>query len=159
MEQTYIEERPSQIVTMSVRQMLQVFLVGLLVGCVIWGVTFLFEKYILGAVLCKGQVSCSPAGQYASVFAAILSMAVGLAILVKLQIFRPLLIVIAAAVCLWGAFSIVSKLQWYEAMLFCAALYALAYATFAWIARVRLFSFSLLVTFVLTVIVRFILVA
>ena len=86
--------------------------------------------------------------------AAIIGAIVGLFFLVKLQVFRPLLVVLAAVVSLWGVVGLAGLLPWYGVGLSTIALYALAYSLFTWVARIRAFWLVVLLLIVLVVAVR-----
>ena len=96
---------------------------------------------------------------YSMIVAIIISTIAGVANLARLRIYRPLLIGLAAAISLWGLQVITGGLAWYWAALVFVALFALAYAVFAWLARLRNFILALVVTIVLVVLVRWVLVA
>jgi hypothetical protein len=150
----------ASITTMGARQAVQIVILGAAVGLAMWGVEFLLETYVLRAVLCQGSVAyCASASQYANILATLVGMGAGLFGLVRLQVFRPLLVALAAAICFWGLIGVISVLPWYEVGIACMLLYALSYILFAWIARIRLFSLAALIAFLLVVIVRLVLVA
>lgn len=146
-------------ITMSIRSLLFVLIVGLVSGLAIWGLTFLLDTYVYKALLCANETAqqCISSTRYATVTATILGAAVGLFGLVRLQVFRPLLVVAAAIVALWGLLAVVSPMIWYIAAPVVAALYGLAFAVFAWLARIRHFLISLIAIVILVVIVRLVL--
>lgn len=143
------------------QQIVQILVAGLVVGLLTWGLAFLFETYLLRAILCPGSgaMKCMPAFQYAGTFASILAAGFGLFALVKLQVFRPLLVVLAVTVSLWGLVQLVSPLAWQQAGLAVVLLYGLAYSLFAWLARIRLFWVAAGLMVILTVALRFVLMA
>lgn len=79
--------------------------------------------------------------------------------LARLRVYRPLLVVLAATIALWGMHGIVASTAWYWVVAIFAVLFGLSYALFAWIARIRNFVMALVVTIVVVVVVRFLLVA
>ena len=78
--------------------------------------------------------------------------------LAHIRAYRPLLIILAAILALWGIQSIVAVLPWYWALAGMIAVGALAYSLFAWIARIRSFILSAVVAIVIAVIIRCIIV-
>ncbi len=78
----------------------------------------------------------------------------GLISMTTLQVYRPLLIVLAATVSLWGFHGLVDGMAWYWTLLVLAVLFSLAYALFAWLARIRSFIFALAVVTIAVVLVR-----
>ncbi len=159
MEDSYQEGKPLPYVVMSRRQIVQVIIVGLGVGLTVWLSAYVLEAYVLKAVLCHGNaiIPCASASQYASVAASIIASAAGLFALVKLQIFRPLLVVLAVAVSLWGLGKGVATLPLYGIIIVSGVLYALAYLAFVWIARIRLFWPAVILMVVLVIVIRLIL--
>jgi hypothetical protein len=158
MAEVYEEDRQTSIMPMASKKLLSVFALGAAIGLFVWGLTFILDTYILRAVLCHGDQTsvCVQASQYAESIASILGAGVGLFFLVKLEIFRPLLIVIGAVVGLWGIVGLAGLLPWYGVALSTIFLYAVAYAAFAWIARVRVFWFVVLLFIVTIVAIRYV---
>ena len=74
--------------------------------------------------------------------------------LVRIRVYRPLLVVLAVVLALWGIQSIVVVLPWYLALVGMVAVGALSYSLFAWIARLRSFVLAAIVTVVIAVLVR-----
>lgn len=148
-------ENQSALVPMATSQLLQTLLLGFIVGVAVWGLTFVIDTYILRAIMCQGDqtIGCS-VGSYAEASAAILATGLGLFGLMRLRVFRPLLVALASLVALWGVIAMTSGLQWY--MVGAALLYAISYAFFAWIARIRSFIVVLIVLVVIIAVVRFI---
>lgn len=150
-------ENQSALVPMAISQLLQTFLLGLIVGLVVWGLAFVLDTYVLRAIMCQGDqtIGCS-VGNYAEASAAILATGLGLFGLMRLRVFRPLLVALATLVALWGVIAITSGMQWYIVGLSVALLYAISYAFFAWIARIRSFVVVLIILVVIVAAVRFI---
>lgn len=157
-ETNTISESPSLIV-MNYRKLIYIAIVGLVTGLLIWGLTLLLDTYIYKALLCANETAqqCVSSTRYATTTATILGAAAGLFGLVRLQVFRPLLVVAAAIVSLWGLLALVLPLAWYTELLIVMGLYAVAFAVFAWIVRLRHFWIALVSVIVLIVIVRLVL--
>jgi hypothetical protein len=135
----YIAESQPSIIEMNTKVFLRVVITGLVVGLATWLLTYLLERFILQAIFCGGsQVeNCSNSVVYAGNIAAVITTIVGLTALVKLSVFRPLLIVLATMVSLWGMASWLSGTSLIEAVIFSALLYAACYAAYTWLARIR----------------------
>ena len=86
--------------------------------------------------------------------ATILMAIAALLALVRFRIFRPMLVVLAATLSLWGLTELTHPLAWYWALIASAALYALAYGVFVWLVRVRVFWVALVLTILLIMAVR-----
>lgn len=157
MSETNEEEVRTILVALELRRMVLAVLVGAGVGLVIWLLNFVLSDYVLGTLLCHGSqaMKCVPAGQYGEVIAGIIGAGLGLFLLVRLQIFRPLLVVLGVFVSLWGIVSSLSLLPWYGVLLSCVLLYALAMIAFTWLARLRSFGLVIVLFVVVAVAVRY----
>lgn len=159
MSDTYGNDTPASLVPMNVKKLLFIMLFGAAAGLVTWGLTTLLDTYIYKAILCNSDaaVQCASSYQYATTTSTIIGAAVGLFGLVKLQVFRPLLIVIASFISLWGLLLLLIPSPWYLAMAAAASLYAVAFGVFAWFARIRKFVFAVILVILMIVAVRLIL--
>ena len=138
----------------------QVVIIGAVVGAFSWMLAHVFGLYVLKPASCTGEaLACAASSQPAIIIATLIAACIGLFGLVKLQIFRPLLIVIAATASLWGVVSFVTALPWYASLASVTLFYALAYTTFMWVARIRAFWFAALISLVLVVGLRLIITA
>lgn len=145
-------------ISMSRNQAVRIAIAGAVAGLCLLGLAWLLDSYIFQAVMCQGdQARCSDATGYAHATAAIM-VAIGSVIaLIRLQVFRPLLVVLATAISLWGLSVVTLALPWYLAIIACMALFALSYALFSWVARIRSFVVTIIVMVALVVIVRLVL--
>jgi hypothetical protein len=159
MSDTYNNDTPASLVMMSYKKLLFVITCGAIAGVATWGLTHVLDAYIYKAILCSGDVAvqCASSYQYATTTATILGAAIGLFGLVRLQVFRPLLIVIAAYVALWGLLASLLPMTWYAAMGIVAVLYGLAFGVFAWLVRIRKFYIAIIIVILVTVGVRLVL--
>jgi len=151
----------SPFVAMTPGELVKVLLYGIGVGVVTAAAVLLLNQFVFGAVLCRPQsvAECSQAPNYAMIVGSIVGAIAGLVMLARLRVYRPLLVVLAATIALWGMHGIVASTAWYWVVAIFAVLFGLSYALFAWIARIRNFVMALVVTIVVVVVVRFLLVA
>ncbi|MDN5274659.1 MAG: rane protein of unknown function [Candidatus Saccharibacteria bacterium] len=161
MSETNQTETQTVYIPMSRKQLIQVAAFGVAAGLIVWGLTYVLETYVLKSLLCSAkQVStCAVAAQYGEVIATLIAGAIGLFILVKIQVFRPLLVVIATVVSLWGLIGVVSEQPWYIVGLSLAGMYLVGYLVFTWVTRLRLFWLVVILLLVLIVAMRLILTA
>lgn len=159
MSDMYGNDTPSSLVVMTYKKLLFVIACGAVAGLATWGLTHLLDAYIYKAILCSGDttVQCASSYQYATTTATILGAAIGLFGLVRLQAFRPLLIVIATFVALWGLLESLLPMSWYVAAGSAAVLYGLAFGAFAWLTRIRKFYVAIIIVILVIVAVRFVL--
>lgn len=150
-------EKAKHFITMTKTQFVQIMIVGALVGAGAWVLSWLLDVYVYQAILCRvSEDSCLASPGYALVTANILTSIVGLLAMVRLQVFRPLLVVLAVVVSLWSLPLVLGALAWYFAVLASAVIGALAYIAFSWLVRVRSFAMALILTIIAIVVVRLI---
>lgn len=134
--QTLIDLRPQTLV--------QVALFGAGLGLVSWLLTMLVRQIIFVPLFCGDPANslCVGATGSAGVLALIITGIIGLLGLVRLGVYRPLLVALAAAVTLWGVAVWTGGMLWYEAIAWTVILYALAYVVFTWLVRPRAFGLA-----------------
>lgn len=159
MNETASETR-SSLVPMTWRELARIGAIGAVIGALSVGLYVLFHAYIFQAVLCRDQANtaCGQAATYAAITTAFIASFVAVVVLAHIRVYRPLLIILAAILALWGIQSIVAVLPWYWALAGMIAVGALAYSLFAWIARIRSFILSAVAAIVIAVIIRCIIV-
>jgi len=141
-------------------QFAQVVIIGAVVGALSWVFAQVLGIYVLKPASCSGDVLVCAVSSYPAVMiAALMAGCIGLFGLVKLQIFRPLLVVIAATMGAWGVVSLLTALPWYGSLLATILFYAISYAAFMWIARIRVFWLVILISVVVVVALRLIVTA
>lgn len=134
-------------------EVIKVIGLGLVAGLLVPALTTLLTKFFIEPVFCNAGSDtfsiCSSGGVVANHIAAILVAFGAFALLTHWGIYRALLLAIAATIAMWGLQKYASPLTtgyWLEYYLFSALLYALAFAVFYWLLRIRNFAFSLLLT-------------
>lgn len=146
------------ITEMTADQVGKVILGGLIAGAIAGGLTLLFSAFVFRVMPCSAE-ACGSGGQYAAVLAGIISAAFGLFWLIRIQVFRPLLVVIAVTIGLWGIGLSMLHWPWYALVGMAAVLHGFAYGLFAWISRVRLFWIVIILMIALVLSVRLVLAA
>ena len=138
------------------QQLIQIAFSGAVVGVVAWLMTLLVRQVVLVPMMCGDPASAGCAGSVdiAGYIATIIAGIVGLMGLVRLGAFRPLLIVIAALISLWGMAGWADEMLWFTSLAWSVVLYALAYTAFAWFARIRPFVPALIVVVMIVVLTR-----
>lgn len=159
MSDTYVNDAPTSLVPMRIKKLLFIIAYGAIAGLVTWGLTTLLDAYVYKAILCNSDtaVQCASSYQYAATTSTIIGAAVGLFGLVKLQVFRPLLIVIASFISLWGLLLMLAPSAWYVEAAIAVGLYGAAFGMFAWLARIRQFFITIILVILMIVAVRLIL--
>lgn len=134
-------DTPEPYVQLPLVQLAKIALIGVLVGLIVWGLTQLLDTYVLQALMCRSDAvsGCNETMRYAEMMASGIGAAFGLFALVRLQVFRPLLVVLATVISFWGMAEMLQSLPLYVAAACSILLHVFAYVCFTWIARVRAF--------------------
>jgi hypothetical protein len=150
-------EFPSGIIDMRPDVIVRVAILGLGLGIAVWLVGFLLNRFLIDPVFCSGQSGglCANTEDVAGNIALIIGAVGGVLGLVRLGIYRPMLVAIAATICLWGLAGWLSGLVWYEALGWTALIYMVAYAAFAWLVRPRNFFAVIVMLLIVIVAARF----
>lgn len=148
----YVAEAKPAIIDQDGRAMVKIALIGIVLGLLVWGLTFVLEHYVLGAMLCRDEAAatCVNLVTYAGNISAVIVGIIGVVVLVRAQVFRPLLIALSVTVSLWGMAAWLAQLSLPEQMLWSVILSGLLYSLYAWLARIRN-AVVVLVVFVLIV--------
>jgi len=156
MEQSTLPEPQTQLIDMRVNTIIQVVLLGVILGAITWLLTLLLERFVITPVFCAdaGNGICMNASTVAGNIALVLSAIGGLLGLIRLGVYRPLLVVIAASIVLWGLAGWLGGLLWYEALAWTVLLYAATYAAFAWLVRPRFFLAAIILVLIVVIVAR-----
>jgi hypothetical protein len=160
MTETYVNQPRPKFAEMTVRTVVQILILGAVLGLIAWVVSALVSNYVIAPLFCKadgGNFSvCAQGGLLASNIASLLVGTLAVVALLRLGVFRPLLISLAVIISLWGIGPWMGALPWYESLAWTALLYAVEYLAFSWIARIRVFWIALLATVIVIVAARLI---
>lgn len=150
-------EQIDPIIPMTSREVFTVLVAGFLVGAVVAAGYYLLARYVFGAVMCResSSATCVEAPVYAMTVAMIIGGLAGLITLAQARVYRPLLVVLAAVISLWGFQMLIGDMAWYWGTLIVAGLFALTYGLFAWIVRLRSFVRAMIIVLLLIVLLRF----
>lgn len=159
MSETNTQEETGFVTTMSWRELMAVAVVGVASGVITWAVYQLLNRYVTPGLFCGDSTTsvCTAAPSLTDGLSLIVGAIAGLLGLIRLRTFRPLLVVLAALVALGGLTQRVDVMHWYYSLLACAVMFGLAYGLFAWVAKIRSFWVSVIVSAVLVVLTRFVL--
>jgi len=142
------------------KELIKVIALGAVIGLLIPLISFLIERFFIEPVFCRSADSfgvCSTGGLTAYYAATVILSIVGVVLLANWQVFRPLLIAVAAAAALWGfkkytgELSIHSVMEYYITSML---LFAVVYILFYWTMRIRNFAISVIVAVVLVALIR-----
>lgn len=156
MEQSTLPDSQTQLIDMRTNTIIQVVLLGIILGAVTWLLTLLIDRFVITAIFCSdaGNGICANAGTVAGNVALVLTAIGGLLGLIRLGVYRPLLVVIAASIVLWGLSGWMNGMLWYETLAWTVLLYAATYATFAWLVRPRFFLAAIILVLIVVIVAR-----
>jgi hypothetical protein len=146
----------SELIEMPQHQVLQVVLLGAGLGFFAWAVGLLVRHIVFVPLFCGDPTSsmCLSAPDASANVAAIITAIVGLLGLVRLSIYRPLIVAVAVLLSLWGFGGWTNGFLWYESLAWAILLYALCYTAFSWLVRPRSFIPALALVLVAVILVR-----
>src|SRR6266498_2376538 len=128
--------------------MLRVGILGLLAGILIPLISWLIQRYFIGPVFCHETTAlgvCAAGDMTTYYIATVIMTVIAVALLANWQIFRPLLIAVAAASALWGLQRYLGdtavKAGW-EYYTSSGLMYALVSLLFYWLLRLKSFALS-----------------
>lgn len=154
-------ERVEPFIQMPIRDAVTVLLSGVITGAIVAVGYYLLQNLVFSAVMCRegASASCGDAPVYAMTVSMIIGGLAGLIILAQARVYRPLLIVIAAAIMMWSFHTLIGDMIWYWGLIVMAVLFGLTYTLFAWIARLRSFVAAVVVIAITVVLLRIVFVA
>lgn len=144
------------------KELLRVALLGVAVGIIIPFLSWLMQQYFVNPIFCRETtVGICAAADVTTYYVSTVVMAViAIALMANWQVFRPLLIAVAAAATLWGAQRYVPEVvakAGIEYYALSAGLYGLLYVLYYWLMRLRSFALSIVLTVAAIVLLRWIL--
>ena len=131
------EERYPEDISMSFSWW-QIAITGAAIGALYGILTYLIGHFLIEPMYCGSHLnvtSCSNVTGISGNIATIIVATIGLGIMVSLRVVRPIIVVVATGILLWGLSVWTVGLNWGEIVAFSAVLYTLSYLTFAWICR------------------------
>lgn len=151
------ETKPVPFIAVTARQIVGTIGIGVLIGLTVWGLSYLIGEYIFKPMFCQAMITdqCRSSMGYARGIALVVASAAGVFALVKLQVFRPLLVGLGAMASLWGVTALLVDAPMGIAAAIHAGIFMVAYVTFMWLARLRSFGMAIVLIAVFVVAVRF----
>lgn len=143
--------------TMTIRMVLAIFLYGLGVGVITYLSYLLLERFVFDPILCREStalVRCENASAISAGMAIVVGSFIGLVLLVRERVYRPILAILGVSISLWGIFTLLAGLPWLLAAIVCALLFALAYVLFSWLVQPTSLVISVACVLVVTALAR-----
>ena len=143
--------------TMSVQTLTRIFLYGLLVGIVSFALYLGLERFVFEPILCRenlGLTRCETKDEIAAGTAIVLGSLMGLFLLVRERVYRPILAVLGVMVAIWGIFTLVGALPVYLAAVVATLIFGLTYVLFSWLVQPTSLLVSLVAVIVMATLAR-----
>lgn len=124
--------------TMSMRAVSRIFMHGLLVGVLTYVLFLLLDQFVFEPVLCREGAAlarCESKDEISAGLSVIIGSFVGLTLLVRERVYRPILAVLGVVVSLWGVVGMVASLPVILAAIVTTLLIATAYVLFSWLVQ------------------------
>jgi hypothetical protein len=140
--------------------LIRLFIIGAVAGASGWLLYLGVSQFFIEPVFCRNAETfsvCNNGGTIAWITAHVIVMAATVAVLARMAVYRPLLVVLGVLLSLWGAHAWLGGLEWYFGVLWQALLFGLAVALFGWVARTANFVVAVIVSVVLIVLARLVL--
>lgn len=153
-------EQPPAYIPADRGEVIGVVVTGALVGIAIALLSEAISRWFITPVFCRSADAfaiCANGGNVAFNAAMVIVTILSVIALVRVGVFRPLLVAVASAAALWGIKPYIDTLAWYEYGLWLALLFALAYLLFYWLLRARSFVLSVIIAIIGVVAIRWLL--
>lgn len=136
--------------------LLRVLVIGFAAGLIMWLMMIGLDYLVIRPLFCRAESNwvCGNTASISVVTAIIISQLIGLAALVRAGTLRPLLVIIAALITLWGFWLWLAGLAWWQGALYSGLLMGLAYSLHSWVNRLTVFPVALILTIIVVVISR-----
>ena len=156
MTQPAASDSGQTLIELSPQTLIQVAVLGAGLGILSWLLTLLVRQIVFVPLFCGDPSNslCVGATGGAGVIALLLTMIAGLLGLVRLGVYRPLLVVLAVGVSLWGIAGWTANLFWVESLLWSVLLYLLVYVAFTWLVRPRSFPLTVVLVVIVVILTR-----
>jgi hypothetical protein len=119
---------------------LRTVLIGLVIGFIYWAITMMLARYVIEPLACRDLVDaarCANAVGLGGNISAVLTALIGVLIMVRLGVIRPVIVAVGTGALLWSLGAWTNGLWWLEAMAWSILLHALSYGLFAWLTRLQ----------------------
>ncbi len=149
-------KRYTDYLAVSRMSIIQSFVIGLIVGGLVYVSARAIDIYAMHPLFCQAadRAYCGATPTISIVLSSIVFHFLGLVALVRANVLRPLLVVLASLVSLIDFHIWLDGLTWWLAALFASLLMAFAYVYFTWINRMSQFPVALGLTIVSVIVIR-----
>lgn len=133
-----------------------VALLGVGLGVIYWLLAAFLQYVVLSPQLC-GPIeanTCTSVSTLAGSISAIIVAVAGLFATIRIHAFRPLIVVVAVAITLWGLYDWTVGLFWLEGIFWCALLYGFGYLLYSLVTKFVRLTWVLVAAVLLVLVAR-----
>lgn len=132
---------------------LLVVLAGCIAGLLSYLLGTFLAAFIITPALCQSAsaTACASGDATALHIASIIASIAGVALLIRANVYRPLLVVIATLIATWPLYTIAASLPWYASMLSILFATVCSYGIFSWLLRLYNFLLAGIVISLITI--------
>ena len=156
----FAEEPSNSTNYISRRMFFRLLIIGVISGVAIWLIAMLLDRVVLTPVFCGSEslnVSvCANSASLGGYISAVLIGVMTVPLLAVAGVKRPLLVVLAVTLALWGL-PMWGGGMWVTSMIFSMVIYFLTYATVLWLNRIKSSFLAILALLVFVVLARIVL--
>lgn len=156
----YVAENNSALALVEVKNnyLVSYMITGASVGLLATLLTVLLGKYVYSPVFCSGEVvNCGAVLNYSVLTATMTASIAGLVALITMRMIRPAVVVVLSVATVWGVQSLLLNASWLWAGLTTVFLFAMLYAVYSWVVRVRSVSMMIIFSLLCLVTLRLVL--
>lgn len=143
--------------TMNVTTVARVFVYGIIVGLLSFALYVGLDRFVFEPILCRESAAlarCETKDDFAAGTAIVLGSFLGLFLLVRERVYRPILAIIGVIIALWGIFALVGSLPVVLAAIVATLLFGLSYVLFSWLVQPTSLLISIAGVVVVSVLAR-----
>lgn len=153
------KEKTSNLRSFAPREFFVLLIAGFVAGAAVWFAKLGLDRWVMDPLFCRTPDTfavCQNAGSIAFIVALVLVGVVTVSLLSLSKVYRPLLVVLASFVSIWGISIWLAPLVWWQAVLWCGAISLFAFALYGLIAQIKKFWLSFGITLALILVFQFV---
>ena len=152
-EYIYQEDKP--IIDQDKSVFIKILLTGFVSGVIVAVLKYILDNFILRTLVCDGGQFCEASAAYSSNIALLIVGIISVVVMVKMEVYRPLLVAIMAVVALWGFGRWMFGANVIISNIVLIITFTLIYVMAGWVARIRSVPVLVVIAILFLAIARF----
>lgn len=143
--------------TIQLPTVLRIFVSGLIVGLATYVVYILLERFVFTPILCGDSASnlrCDAKDNFANGIAVLIGSMLGIVLLVRERVYRPMLAVLGVAASLWTVTLLTAAMPIVFAALLTVLVFGASYVLFSWLVQPSSLVVSIVAVVLVTALAR-----